>query len=399
MSLVPSITQGQTNAVEPVKSHNHGPRRNTPVPLPFTVGSQPSHPVSSNATQRPRGYAHDINKQPVAAKRVASDSNSGLNLSLHQMDQSHLTPSYGVDSKLRAESGNRRKHCLENHTAQPPLAELPQNPDRTAPAAEAAFKVGQFTEHVTHAEPSGLTGDSKGNSSPGVTAAKADKTETGESQLVESTDRPTKRQRFCTGSEEPMGVSYHPAQYQPSWDKDPTLPTPSKVLQCLLPAVAENHTSAGVSKEEQAASGSNFSLSDQSKGSEPRLARRSAGMKMAKDSRFGDKKNEAALRGKADRHGQVDNKNADLVEKNKKRGRSYEASTRVKNVPTKQKARGSKTDEWMVDSVLAERIHEETGLKQYLARWRPTWVDEGDIDPGLVRDFKDKSVGPNATPI
>ncbi|ELQ42364.1 hypothetical protein OOU_Y34scaffold00214g26, partial [Pyricularia oryzae Y34] len=204
MSLVPSITQGQTNAVEPVKSHNHGPRRNTPVPLPFTVGSQPSHP----------------------------------------MDQSHLTPSYGVDSKLRAESGNRRKHCLENHTAQPPLAELPQNPDRTAPAAEAAFKVGQFTEHVTHAEPSGLTGDSKGNSSPGVTAAKADKTETGESQLVESTDRPTKRQRFCTGSEEPMGVSYHPAQYQPSWDKDPTLPTPSKVLQCLLPAVAENHTSA-----------------------------------------------------------------------------------------------------------------------------------------------------------
>ncbi|KAI6365105.1 hypothetical protein MCOR25_005498 [Pyricularia grisea] len=265
MSLVPSITQGQTNAVEPVKSHNHGPRRNTPVPLPFTVGSQPpvgpshhvpvnqplktttSHPVfkpSSNATQRPRGYAHDINKQPVAAKRVASDSNSGLNLSLHQMDQSHLTPSYGVDSKLRAESGNRRKHCLENHTAQPPLAELPQNPDRTAPAAEAAFKVGQFTEHVTHAEPSGLIGDSKGNSSPGVKAAEADKTETGESQLVESTDRPTKRQRFCTGSEEPMGASYHPAQYQPSWDKDPTLPTPSKVLQCLLPAVAENHTSA-----------------------------------------------------------------------------------------------------------------------------------------------------------
>ncbi|TLS20692.1 uncharacterized protein PpBr36_11038 [Pyricularia pennisetigena] len=220
MSLVPSITQGQTNAVEPVKSHNHGPRRNTPVPLPFTVGSQPpvgpshhvpvnqplktttSHPVfkpSSNATQRPRGYAHDINKQPVAAKRVASDSNSGLNLSLHQMDQSHLTPSYGVDSKLRAECGNRRKHCLENHTAQPPLAELPQNPDRTAPAAEAAFKVGQFTEHVTHAEPSGLIGDSKGNSSPGVKAAEADKTATGESQLVESMDRPTKRQRFCTG--------------------------------------------------------------------------------------------------------------------------------------------------------------------------------------------------------
>uniref|UniRef100_L7ISJ6 Methyltransferase domain-containing protein n=1 Tax=Pyricularia oryzae (strain P131) TaxID=1143193 RepID=L7ISJ6_PYRO1 len=220
MSLVPSITQGQTNAVEPVKSHNHGPRRNTPVPLPFTVGSQPpvgpshhvpvnqplktttSHPVfkpSSNATQRPRGYAHDIKTQPVAAKRVASDSNSGLNLSLHQMDQSHLTPSYSVDSKLRAESGSRRKHCLENHTAQPPLAELPQNPERTGPAAEAAFKVGQFTEHVTHAEPSGLTGDSKGNSSPG---------------------------------------------YQPSWDKDPTLPTPSKVLQCLLPAVAENHTSA-----------------------------------------------------------------------------------------------------------------------------------------------------------
>lgn len=119
---------------------------------------------------------------------------------------------------------------------------------------------------------------------------------------------------------------------------------------------------------------------------------------MAKNSRFGDKKNEAALRGKADRYGQVDNKNADLVEKNKKRGRSYEAS-RVKNVPTKQKARGSKTDEWMVDSVLAERIYEETGLKQYLARWRPIWVDKGDIDPGLVRDLKDKSVGPNATPI
>ncbi|TLS21247.1 uncharacterized protein PpBr36_10452 [Pyricularia pennisetigena] len=262
MSLVPSITQ-QTNAVEPVKSHNHGPRRNTPVPLPFIVGSQPpvapsqhvpvnqplkittSHPAfkpSSNVSKRPRGYEHDT-KELVAARPMASDSNSGLNLSLHQIDQSHLTPSYGADTKLQTESGNRR-HCLENHTAQLPLAALPQNPVRTAPAAEAAFTLGQFTEHVTHAEPSVLIGDSKENSSPGVTAAEADKTETGESQLVESTDRPTKRQRFCTGSEEPMGASYRPAQYQLVGDEDPTLPTPSKVLQCLLPAVAENYTSA-----------------------------------------------------------------------------------------------------------------------------------------------------------
>lgn len=129
------------------------------------------------------------------------------------MDQSHLTPNYGVNSKLRAEFGNRRKHCLENHTAQPPLAELPQNPNKTAPAAEAAFKIGQFTEHVIYAEPSGLTGDSKGNSSPGITVAKADKTKIGESQFVELTDRPTKRQKFCTGSEKPMGASYYPTQY------------------------------------------------------------------------------------------------------------------------------------------------------------------------------------------
>lgn len=170
------------------------------------------------------------------------------------------------------------------------------------------------------------------------------------------------------------------------------------MLQCLLPAVAENHTLAGVSKEEQTASGSNFFLSHQSKGSGPKSAKRSARMKMAKNSRFGDKKDEAALRGKADRHGQVDNKNANLMEKNKKKGRSYKAS-RVKNVPTKQKARGSKTDKWMVDFVLAERIYEKTGLKQYFARWRPTWVDKGDINPGLVRDFKNKSVVSNATPI
>ncbi|TLS25958.1 hypothetical protein PpBr36_06823 [Pyricularia pennisetigena] len=207
--------------------------RSTLVSLSLGLFPTPCRPSNS----------HDINKQLVAARPVASNSNSGLNLSLHQIDQSHLTPSYGADTKLQTESGNRR-HCLENHTAQLPLAALPQNPVRTAPAAEAAFTLGQFTEHVTHAEPSVLIGDSKENSSPGVTAAEADKTETGESQLVESTDRPTKRQRFCTGSEEPMGASYRPAQYQLVGDEDPTLPTPSKVLQCLLPAVAENYTSA-----------------------------------------------------------------------------------------------------------------------------------------------------------
>ncbi|TLS31094.1 hypothetical protein PpBr36_02292 [Pyricularia pennisetigena] len=85
------------------------------------------------------------------------------------MDQLYLKLNYNTNSKLRTESGNRRKYCLENYTTQPPLAKLPQNPDKTATAAEIAFKIKQFAEHIIYTEPFNLIGDLKGNSFPGIT--------------------------------------------------------------------------------------------------------------------------------------------------------------------------------------------------------------------------------------
>lgn len=109
------------------------------------------------------------------------------------MDQSYLTPNYNINSKLRTEFGNRRKYYLENYITQPPLAKLPQNPNKIAPTTEIIFKIKQFTEYIIYTEFSGLIGDSKGNSFPGITVTKVNKIKIGESQFVELTDRPTKR--------------------------------------------------------------------------------------------------------------------------------------------------------------------------------------------------------------